>query len=65
MLTVVRTNGISGDATSDFEWRWTPTTEEQLLASTPENRVTTNQPSEAAATPVPAPETVTDAWAPP
>ena len=53
-LTLVRTNGISGDAISDFEWRWTPTAEEQLLASTPETRVT-NQPSEAAPTPTPAP----------
>ena len=31
-LTLVRTNGISGDAVSDLEWRWTPTAEERLLA---------------------------------
>jgi outer membrane protein assembly factor BamB len=37
VLTLVRTNGISGDADSDFEWRWTPTAEQRLLASTPEN----------------------------
>ena len=44
-LTLVRTNGISGDAISDLEWRWTPTAEQRLLA---------------AATPEPAPsETVT------
>jgi outer membrane protein assembly factor BamB len=31
-LTLVRTNGLSGDAASDFEWRWTPTAEQRLLA---------------------------------
>jgi outer membrane protein assembly factor BamB len=31
-LTLVRTNGITGDADSDFEWRWTPTAEQRLLA---------------------------------
>jgi outer membrane protein assembly factor BamB len=34
-LTVVRTNGITGDAHSDFEWRWTPTAEQRLLAPAP------------------------------
>ena len=60
-LTLVRTNGLSGDAGSDFEWRWTPTAEQRLLAraadaplnvtsaNPPENR-TSNQPSEAAPT---------------
>ena len=32
MLTLVRTNGLTGDAASDFEWRWTPTAEQRLLA---------------------------------
>ena len=62
-LTLVRTNGVSGDANSDFEWRWTQTAEQRLLAradeapavpstsaagNTPENPP--NQPSEAATT---------------
>jgi outer membrane protein assembly factor BamB len=31
-FTLIRTGGISGDAVSDFHWRWTPTPEERLLA---------------------------------
>ena len=31
-LTMIRTNGISGDANSDLAWRWTPTAEQRLLA---------------------------------
>jgi outer membrane protein assembly factor BamB len=68
-LTLVRTNGITGDADSDFEWRWTQTAEQRLLAragdepaalpptspvANPENR-SPNQPSEAATTPTSVP----------
>ena len=31
-LTLIRTNGITGDADSDLEWRWTETPEQRLLA---------------------------------
>jgi outer membrane protein assembly factor BamB len=31
-FTLIRTGGITGDADSDFHWRWTPTPEERLLA---------------------------------
>jgi outer membrane protein assembly factor BamB len=32
---LLRTDGISGDSASALHWRWTPTSEEQLLAKTP------------------------------
>jgi outer membrane protein assembly factor BamB len=31
-FTMIRTGGITGDAVSDFHWRWTPTPEQRLLA---------------------------------
>lgn len=30
--TLVRSNGITGEGSADFSWRWAPTAEEQLLA---------------------------------
>lgn len=30
---LVRTNGMTADASSDFAWRWTPTAEQKLLAA--------------------------------
>jgi outer membrane protein assembly factor BamB len=30
-LTLIRTNGVTGDADSDLEWRWTQTPEQRLL----------------------------------
>jgi outer membrane protein assembly factor BamB len=32
--TVVRTDGVAGDGSAEFEWRWTQTAEERLLAQT-------------------------------
>jgi outer membrane protein assembly factor BamB len=32
MWTLVRTNGMTGDSDSDFDWRWAETPEERLLA---------------------------------
>jgi outer membrane protein assembly factor BamB len=32
-MMLARTNGVTGDAVSDLEWRWTPTAEERLLAA--------------------------------
>jgi outer membrane protein assembly factor BamB len=31
-LTLIRTNGVTGDADSDLQWRWTETPEQRLLA---------------------------------
>jgi outer membrane protein assembly factor BamB len=34
IFALLRTGGMSGDGDSDLHWRWTPTPEERLLAST-------------------------------
>jgi len=58
-LTLVRTNGISGDAMSDLKWRWTPTAEQRLLARS-EEPLDAARVGPAATRPAPAPrETVT------
>jgi outer membrane protein assembly factor BamB len=50
-LTLVRTDGLTGDADSDFEWRWTPTAEEQLLAHADEPEIRLPSQRSAPATP--------------
>ena len=50
-LTLIRTNGISGDANSDLAWRWTPTAEQRLLARSAEEPAPTAPVPVAAAAP--------------
>jgi outer membrane protein assembly factor BamB len=61
-LTLVRTEGLTGDAISDFEWRWTQTAEERLLARADDQPLSKSSetrapdpPSETMTTPAPAP----------
>ncbi len=50
-FTLLRTNGMAGDATSDFAWRWSQTAEARLLAQGPASLPA----SPVVAAPVPAP----------
>src|SRR5204863_2710332 len=52
-LTLIRTNGVTGDVDSDIAWRWTPTPEQRLLARAGEEPVV---PSSAAIATEPAPQ---------
>ena len=51
-FTLIRTGGVSGDANSDFHWRWTKTPEERLLA----------QAADEPTTPVNVPVPTDSAW---
>ena len=64
-MTIIRTNGLSGDADSDLEWRWTPTSEQQLLSGSGDTPLD-SAPGESAVLPsapppIAAPEKVPDA----
>ena len=54
VFTLIRTGGITGDADSDFHWRWTPTPEERLLARGSEEAVPVAPAAKAVETPAPA-----------
>jgi outer membrane protein assembly factor BamB len=53
VMTVVRTDGITGDGESDLHWRWTPTPEELLLAQTASGSGEASPDEPAAPAPVP------------
>jgi outer membrane protein assembly factor BamB len=55
-MTLVRTGGLTGDARSDFHWRWTATPEERLLARAAEEPIDSARRGPAPAT-AEAPET--------
>ncbi len=47
MWTLLRTNGMTGDARHDFAWRWAETAEDHLLAHTDNQRVNAKMDSAA------------------
>jgi outer membrane protein assembly factor BamB len=51
LFALVRTGGVTGDAASDFHWRWTPTPEERLLAQAGDEPVAPSPAPPAAETP--------------
>jgi hypothetical protein len=51
VFTLLRTGGITGDADSDFHWRWTKTPEERLLAQAGDEPTNPTPPPAAAETP--------------
>ena len=64
LWTLVRTNGITGDAESDFAWRWSETSETRLMARASEKPVTPALPPPVAETKAPEKHTALPAPAP-
>ena len=52
VFTTIRTEGMDGDGESDLHWRWTPTTEQRLLAQAADP-ATVSSPGKPAALPPP------------
>jgi outer membrane protein assembly factor BamB len=52
-MTLVRTEGVTGDSIFEFHWRWTPTPEERLLAQAADDPVVPSPAPPARETPVP------------
>jgi outer membrane protein assembly factor BamB len=57
IFTLIRTNGITGEANSDLQWRWTKTHEEKLLAEKEEPVAPAPKIVEPTQTEPPVPET--------
>ncbi|MCA1602204.1 MAG: PQQ-like beta-propeller repeat protein [Acidobacteria bacterium] len=51
VFTLLRTGGITGDADSDFHWRWSQTPEERLVAQASDEPTTPTSAAAAAETP--------------
>lgn len=51
VFTLLRTGGMTGEADSDFHWRWTQSPEERLLAQAPDEPATSRSAPAAAETP--------------
>jgi outer membrane protein assembly factor BamB len=59
-LTLIRTDGITGDARSILHWRWTPTAEQRLLAQTRDETVPLASPPSPDPAPGPAAATTAE-----
>jgi hypothetical protein len=65
VLTLIRISGVTGDARLDVHWRWTPTSEQRLLAQSREETVPLASPASPAPAPSPAVATTPEKTAAP